>query len=101
MINKQHLNLQFTIFSGQEKVLYDGELKTRLILSGNTASTSLEKRPVSSLRSGVATERCVYKWDGGRGTRDAGLWTRGLVDAGTWDSGTLGRRDVGRGDART
>ena len=100
MINKQHLNLQFTIFGGQEKVLYDGELKTCLILSGNTASTSKQKRPVSSFKSGTG-DGGRGTGDGGRGTGDGGLWTRGLVDAGTWDPGTLGHGDFGLGDAGT
>ena len=33
-----------------------------LILRGNTTSTSTEKRPVSSLRSGLATECCEYSF---------------------------------------
>ena len=82
MINKQHLNLQFTIFGGQEKVLYDGELKTCLILSGNTASTSKQKRPVSSFKSGTG--------DGGRGTGDGG---RGTGDGGR-GTGDFGREDM-------
>ena len=47
----QSVNNYSTVLSEQQKNM-------SLILSGNTTSTSIEKRPVSSLRSGVATECC-------------------------------------------
>ena len=47
--NVQSVNDYSTVSNEQQKNMH-------LILSGNTTSTSLEKRPVSSLRSGVATE---------------------------------------------
>ena len=49
--NVQSVNNYSTVSNEQQKNM-------SLILSGNTTSTSVEKRPVSSSRSGVATECC-------------------------------------------
>ena len=49
--NVQSVNNYSTVSIEQQKNM-------PLILSGNTTSTSIEKRPVSSSRSGVATECC-------------------------------------------
>ena len=49
--NVQSVNNYSTVSNEQQKNM-------SLILSGNTTSTSIEKRPVSSSRSGVATECC-------------------------------------------
>ena len=49
--NVQSVNNYSTVSNEQQKNM-------SLILSGNTTSTSMEKRPVSSSRSGVATECC-------------------------------------------
>ena len=49
--NVQSVNNYSTISNEEQKNM-------PLILSGNTTSTSIEKRPVSSSRSGVATECC-------------------------------------------
>ena len=49
--NVQSVNNYSTVSNEQQKNM-------SLILSGNTTSTFVEKRPVSSSRSGVATECC-------------------------------------------
>ena len=49
--NVQSVNNYSTVLNAQQKNM-------SLILSENTTSTSIEKKPVSSSRSGVATECC-------------------------------------------